>query len=69
MELDINKLEVDFQARIDAGENIEPKNDDSIPMPVFSNIKNHLVSPFIQLTDELNPSDLTDSGSSEYESD
>ena len=26
MELDINKLEVDFQARIDAGENIEPKN-------------------------------------------
>lgn len=26
MELDINKLEIDFQARIDAGENIEPKN-------------------------------------------
>ncbi|MEZ7967575.1 MAG: 1,2-phenylacetyl-CoA epoxidase subunit A [Flavobacteriales bacterium] len=26
MELDINKLENDFQARIDAGENIEPKN-------------------------------------------
>ncbi len=26
MELDINKLESDFQARIDAGENIEPKN-------------------------------------------
>jgi len=26
MELDINKLEDEFQARIDAGENIEPKN-------------------------------------------
>ena len=30
---------------------------------------NCFISPFIQLTDEINPSDLTDSGSSEYESD
>ena len=52
-----------------ASETLEPKNDDSIPMPVFGNLRNHLVSPFIQLTDEINPSDLTDSGSSEYESD
>ena len=52
-----------------ANEAMEPKNNDSIPTPVFGKLRNHLVSPFIQLTDEINPSDLTDSGSSEYESD
>ena len=50
-----------------ANETVEPKNDDSIPMPVFYNLRNGLVSPFIQITDKIDLSDLTDSGSSDSE--
>lgn len=31
-----------------------PKAADPTPMPVFDSIRNHVVSPFIQITDSIN---------------